>query len=377
MSEKFKGSIAQANVQFPIETVIQPIAGENYSRALIFIPASEVSTYLPGASSTAANSMVELNASNYGELTGGKLKTWLVPFFTSAAAAIVGVAVYDDSGESEQEIKAALQTTYTKFVYYAYFKFGLAGSEAYVTLQKNLCSICVADTLYSRLWVGTDDTNVLEGTSALVTALNGAGGSYRLIYNADTAINPALAQLGKTLSAVNATGTPVGNSVDMVAFNTIGASGAGTDGESENLSATQKATLDGQKIGYNTYVGDGTDNVVTEGSLYSNGDSVGAEWVKAYITYMCKIKTANLISRLNAFRNNDTYQAILLILQDQVRPFTTMGRLDNFLVTAPVFADLVQSGDQITVPNAWQADYIDDVRAVTVYGTLYITQPTR
>ena len=35
MSE-FKGSIAQVNVQFPIETVIEPVAGENYTRAIIF-----------------------------------------------------------------------------------------------------------------------------------------------------------------------------------------------------------------------------------------------------------------------------------------------------------------------------------------------------
>ncbi len=41
------------------------------------------------------------------------------------------------------------------------------------------------------------------------------------------------------------------------------------------------------------------------------------------------------------------------------------------------FAELQKSGDTITVPNAWQADFIDSVRAVTVYGTLYITQPTR
>ena len=33
---QFKGSIAQVNVNYPIETVITPMAGENYSRAVIF-----------------------------------------------------------------------------------------------------------------------------------------------------------------------------------------------------------------------------------------------------------------------------------------------------------------------------------------------------
>jgi len=54
-----------------------------------------------------------------------------------------------------------------------------------------------------------------------------------------------------------------------------------------------------------------------------------------------------------------------------------MERLDNFVITAPVFKDLPKGGDTITVPNAWQADYLDGVRIVTVYGTLYITKPTR
>ena len=92
---------------------------------------------------------------------------------------------------------------------------------------------------------------------------------------------------------------------------------------------------------------------------------------------MCKVRTANMMSKMNVFRNNGTYQAILLILQDVVKGFTDMGRLAQFAITAPAFKDLPKSGDTITVPDAWQATYIDDVREVTVYGTLYITQPTR
>jgi hypothetical protein len=32
----------------------------------------------------------------------------------------------------------------------------------------------------------------------------------------------------------------------------------------------------------------------------------------------------------------------------------------------------VASGGVITVPNAWSATYADNVRQVTIYGTLYI-----
>jgi len=378
---QFKGSIAQTNVNFPIETVITPMAGENYSRAVIFMDIANAATYLPGVAEPAAGDLIELNSNNYGTVTGGKLKAWLVPFFTKATTAKVGIAIFDTDQEGDPDpipATAPLADVYEAKKMYGYFKFAIEESAGYNALQVSLSNLCKADPLYSVLWVGTADADVLAKSSALISALNGAAATARVIYNADSTINGALAQLGATLATANATGTPVGNSIDMVAFNTIQASG-GVDAEGEHvdLTATEKAALDDQKIGYQTWVGDGTENVVTEGSLYLNGDSVGANWVKAYIEYMCKVKTANYMTRINTFRNNQTYQAILLILTDQVRPFLQFGRLDGFTITAPTFDNLPQSGDQITVPNAWEATYIDNVREVTVYGTLYITQPTR
>lgn len=373
----FDGSIAQVNVQFPIETVIEPVSGENYTKALIFIPLGKAEEYLPTTESPAAGQKIELDSSNYGKLTGGLLKTWLVPFFTSAQAAKIAVAIYDVDTE-EVTAKAPLNKVYEAYKYYAYFKFGLAPSNDYNALQTQLAQFCKADPLYSQLWVGTSDPQVLTKESSLVSALKGVAADARVVYNPDGTINAALAQLGATLAQSNATGTPVGNDIDMLAFNTIGASGADdADGNPTNLDATQKATLDEQKIDYNTYVGDGTENVVTEGSQTLQGNVVGAQWVKSYIEYMCKIRTANLITRRNKFRNNDQYQAILLILSDIVKDFLNFGRLADFKITAPVFSDLAKSADAIVVPNAWEATYIDKLRSVTVYGTLYVTQPSK
>lgn len=373
----FDGSIAQVNVQFPIETVIEPVSGENYTKALIFIPLGKAEEYLPTTESPAAGQKIELDSSNYGKLTGGLLKTWLVPFFTSAQAAKIAVAIYDVDAE-EVTAKAPLNKVYEAYKYYAYFKFGLAPSNDYNALQTQLAQLCKADPLYSQLWVGTSDPQVLTKESSLVSSLKGVAADARVVYNPDGTINAALAQLGATLAQSNATGTPVGNDIDMLAFNTIGASGADdADGNPTNLDATQKATLDEQKIGYNTYVGDGTENVVTEGSQTLQGNVVGAQWVKSYIEYMCKIRTANLITRRNKFRNNDQYQAILLILSDVVKDFLSFGRLADFKITAPLFSDLAKSADAIVVPNAWEATYIDKLRSVTVYGTLYVTQPSK
>lgn len=373
----FDGSIAQVNVQFPIETVIEPVSGENYTKALIFIPLGKAEEYLPTTESPAAGQKIELDSSNYGKLTGGLLKTWLVPFFTSAQAAKIAVAIYDVDAE-EVTAKAPLNKVYEAYKYYAYFKFGLAPSNDYNALQTQLAQLCKADPLYSQLWVGTSDPQVLTKESSLVSALKGVAADARVVYNLDGTINAALAQLGATLAQSNATGTPVGNDIDMLAFNTIGASGADdADGNPTNLDATQKAALDEQKIGYNTYVGDGTENVVTEGSQTLQGNVVGAQWVKSYIEYMCKIRTANLITKRNKFRNNEQYQAILLILSDVVKDFLNFGRLADFKITAPVFSDLAKSADAIVVPNAWEATYIDKLRSVTVYGTLYVTQPSK
>lgn len=373
----FKDSIAQSNVAYPIETVIIPMAGENYSRAMIYMDVANAATYLPGVTSATAGSLIELDSGNYGELTGGLLKKWLVPFFSKATTAKVGIALFNTSDTTTPSTHP-LAAVYEATKMYAYFKFIIEESAGYAAAQVALSNLCITDPLYSVLWVGTNDGDLLTKSSALLSALKSANSTARVIYNADGNINPALAQLGATLSSANATGTPVGNSMDMVQFNTIDASGAeNADGERLNLSATEKGALDEQKVGYQTWVGDGTENVVTEGSLYINGDSVGANWVKAYIEYMCKVKTANYITRMNTFRNNQTYQACLLILSDMVNPFLQFGRLAGFQITAPVFEDLPASGDQITVPNAWEATYIDNVREVTVYGTLYLTQPTR
>ena len=384
MSE-FRGSIAQVNVQFPIETVIEPVAGENYTRALIYMHVNLAADNLPGIDNPAAGMKIELDSSSYGSVTGDALKKWLVPFFTAAQAAKLAVVLYDTdttdtSGGEPVTVPATapIGDVYESTKYWAYFKFGFAAAADYNALQVSLATLCVADPLYSQLWVGTSDVNVLSKTSALITALNGASADARVIYNPDANINPALAQLGDSLATANVTGTPVGNDTDMHGFNTIKASGA-TDSEGNvgNLTATQKAALDEQYIGYNTWVGDGTENVVTEGSMTLKGNVVGAQWVKCYIEYMCKIRTANFITRRNKFRNNAEYQATLCILSDVVKGFLDFGRLDAFKITAPIFAKLPKSADALTVPNAWEATYIDKIRSVTVYGTLYVTQPTK
>lgn len=382
----FKGSIAQVNVQFPIETVIEPIAGENYSRAIIFMNVTLATANLAGVLTPAAGMKIELNANNYDAIASGDLLKWLVPFFNSARTSTLAIALYDEDttvddgqgGSTTVDATAPIEDVYAAYKYYAYFKLGFAAAADYSDLQVALAQLCLADPLYSMLLVGTSDNNVLTKSSALITALKAVNADARVIYNPDTTINAALAQLGDSLATINPSGTPIGNDVDMHAFGTISASGPlDAEGNRGNLSEVDKAALDDQKIGYNTWVGDGTENVVTEGSMTLKGTVVGAQWVKCYIEYMCKIKAANYITQRNRFRNNEQYQALLLILSDIVKDFTSFGRLADFIITAPVFSQLQNSADAIIVPDAWQASYVDRIRSVTIYGTLYVTQPSK
>lgn len=372
----FNGSIAQKNVQFPIETVIEPINGENYSKAMIFITATDAASFLSGIVSPEAGALYELKSTNYNSIAGGALKAKLKPFFDKAANASVGIAVFNEPSSTTIENDYLLAEVYEKYKMFAFFKFNIFTEY---DARQALSLLCLADPLYSDLWIGTNDTNVLDKSSTIITQLNNDGSRARVIYNPDTSIDPALAQLGATLGTINSTGTPIGNSIDMVAFDTIKASGAlNADNEREDLTALQVAALDDQHIGYNTWVGNGTENVVTEGSLNLKGESVCANWIKQYITYMCKVNTATYITQMNVYLNNESYQAILLILFNQVDQFVKLGRLSKFRVTAPEFADLPKGrADVLTVPNAWQATFVDNIRDVTIYGTLYITQPTR
>lgn len=403
---QFQGSIAQVNVNFPIETLVEPIAGEQYSRAVIFMDVALAAENLAGVTSPTAGQKVELDSSGYATIVSGGLLGWVTPFFTLAQTAKLAIVLYDTDREEtvtvepqdtqdsqdETETEPATPTTeirtisatcplsqaYELYKTWGYFKFLYTTLDQYVTLQVALGTLCNPDPLYSAFWVGTSDTNILtEQGSALITSLKNEKINARVVYNPDSTINAALAQLGDSLATVNSTGTPIGNDTDYHAFAGIGASGSLVNNERTNLTSTEKAKLDELHVGYNTWVGDGTENVVTEGSLTLQGESVGANWVKHYIEYRCKVLCANYLTRRNIYRNNTAYQAILTIPASEAKQFVDLGRLADFVITAPPFKQLSKSADSFTVANAWQAYYVDKARYVTVYGTLYVTQASR
>lgn len=364
---EYRNSIAQDRVQFPIQTIIRPQNGAQYSRVVIYITDADVATYL--SSALAKGSVLTVQSNTYSTATKGALKDHLALFFASASTGVVYVV-------NPLDVDEDLSKTYEETKTLGYFKTAL--SEASFNANNvALAKLCTADTENSQHFITVSD-NVTGGDLAQGTVaklLTDAKCNSFVKYH--PTLDIALAQIGKSISSINGTGTPIGNSLDMIAINTITASGD----NKKNLTITQKDNCDKNKIGYATAVGDGTEYIAIEGSMDLNGNSVGAMWCKAYIAYMCRVKTANFITQGNVFNNNNSYVAICSILRDMVSRFEAIGRFRDVHFKYPSYATAVESGyvkgDQINIPDAWEATYIDNVREVRIYGTLYIDKPTR
>ena len=90
---------------------------------------------------------------------------------------------------------------------------------------------------------------------------------------------------------------------------------------------------------------------------------------------MSAVSTATYLTQFNRFKNNTTYQAILAIVINYLNLFAGIGRLTGAAITAPAWtvAQGLSNGQTIIIPNAWTATFNDNVRNVTVNGTLYIS----
>ena len=87
---------------------------------------------------------------------------------------------------------------------------------------------------------------------------------------------------------------------------------------------------------------------------------------------MVKVNVAKLITKRGFYRNEDNYNRILSVLVAQLNIFGTAGSLKDIKVTAPAYAELPSGSDEIIIPNAWVAKYVDIIRKVTITGSLYI-----
>ena len=423
----FLGSYAQENVAFTTRVIRTAKVGDNFYKVMMFVESSrfvEASSsdwvQVPGSSTLKA---LTVTVSDYAEYTTGLLRSWLYDLFCSgfsgdciliACGDVTSNDVYtpvsNPQGNPQEQgwyvsdggsgytpttdvsvqggttyyIKSTTYNTeafvkgmtdaYNLLKAYAYHKTVCAGSDEEVnpTVAVELAKLCAGDKgLLSSapLFPFTTATPEVPTSDKLYNALKEANADAFMSAHQDTTRNASLVSLGIALATYNGSGTPVGNNMEMTATSMLTSSGPA----GQQLSKSIRDMLAGLNIQTWKSVGDNTGNVAAYGALTLLGDTYGATWIVAYITYMIKVRVAQMLTEGNFLKNAANYGRIIGVMNSILSLFADSGRLENIITKAPAFANLPESsGDEIVVPDAWEATYISNVRKVTITGTLYI-----
>ena len=377
----FQGSIAQEDVKFVTEIVTENVVGENFSQLMVFIEADKyVEDPTAFEEVVTGIDMAIVTKDNYAFVVNGLLKDWLDDFYAEQGTAKVYLVAITpdltDVADWTSTDTTALTTAFNKLKGFAYWK-TICITAPVATVETllpaaftDLASLCDSDKATSAAVLVplmiADPASI--ATDPIYAALVTAEADAYAIYHPSTTRNGALLQLGISLSVINNSGTAVGNNFDFVATDAINASGAAGD----SLSLAIQNNLKARNISYFKYVGEVSGTVAVIGAKTIKGRYVAADWLVAYCNYINRVLTAKYITKMGTYRNDKTYQGILLIMSSTVQKFVDSGRLTNFIVSAPPFDSLPKSTDTIIVPNAWKADFIDNVRVVEVYGELKI-----
>ena len=270
-----------------------------------------------------------------------------------------------------------LDTAYEKMKPYAYHKTVLAGSddELIPQIALELATLCYADKdLLSAAPYYPCSGSVLSlpASDKLVSIIDSEDSADAFFtWHSDTTRNGSLYSLGLALSQTNGSGTPVGNSIDFVASDNMTLPGendtALSEGYREYLQSINIATFKS--------VGDNSGSVAARGIYTYKGDVMQAMWIVAYIAYMVKVRIAQIITEMNALRNDATYGRISRTLNTYLDLFgpNGSGRLNPVVNTMPGFSDLPESdGDEFIIDNAWSGTFVHQVHKVQITGTLTI-----
>ena len=127
-------------------------------------------------------------------------------------------------------------------------------------------------------------------------------------------------------------------------------------------------------MAYFKTVGNGTSQVSCYGGWTLKNTCLSADWIVAYVNYMAKVRIAEIITVMNTYRNGFLYGKCLSALSTIIAPFITLGRVRNFTITAPSWAEAQNLGDRqtIVIPDAWTGIYVDNDRKVRIQGNLTI-----
>lgn len=429
----FLGSFAQENVAFATQVVKTAVVGDNYWKVMIFVEDNRfvdasLPVWVPVPGSATAKALT-VTVDDYADYTSGLLRSWLYDLFcngfigdcilvacgsisvtynytavtpagtenpkdmgwyertgvdpdfvytlTQDETVVEGKTYYSRTETADPAaFNEGMENAYKLLKAYAYHKTVCAGSETAVNpnVAVKLASLCKEDKgLLSSAPYFPYTTAVPEtpATDPLYNALKTGNVDAFMSAHQDNTRNGALYSLGLAMATYNGSGTCVGNSMDMIKSSNITCSGP----DGTNLEKGVRSILTQNHIQSFKPVGDNTGNVAAMGAETILGDVVQATWIIAYVTYMVKVRVAQLMTTPNFLKNEDNYRRIIAVLGSYLGLFGPKGsqRLDQLVISAPTFAELpTAQGDEIIIPNAWSARYVDQVRQVKITGTLYI-----
>lgn len=378
----FLGSFAQENVTFTTQIIRTAAVGDNYWKVMVFVEndrfvdsTTESWVAVPGSSTLKA---LTVTASDYASYTSGLLRSWLFDLFANGFTGdCILVACANKPGEegTNEAFITAMDSAYELMKAYAYHKTVCAGGDNALSadIATELAKLCAADKgLLSSApyYPYSTPTPSQPDTDLIYSGVNASGYDAFFAAHQDATRNAALYSLGLAMATLNGSGTCVGSSLDMIKSANITSSGpSGT-----NLSRTVRDGLKNLHIQFFKPVGDNSGNVAATGAQTIKGDVVQATWILAYVTYMVKVKVAQLLTTPNFLKNATNYTRILNVMSEQLTKFgdSGSGRLRNLEITAPAFGSIESKADVIIIPKAWSASYVDQVREVQITGTLYI-----
>ena len=397
----FNGSVAQQDVSISTDVVRTATVGGNFYENVLYV----TDRFSSFGGDTPVYPVVK--KSNYSDVLDD------YAYFTDAEKKIVkGNLASLFAYGSDLKVYIIPSTEYANYKLYGYFTYldlewnptdgtttdyalsadaGTTLTNMKTALDKDFSSILI-DMAVDPVIVKGTTTTTTAGTFALITTYamdattfarpampTGTASATNAFVDANgdpIGYSPALYQLGKTLSTVNESGVPVGSAFDMTAVdfqNVMPTSDTNTD-VLVGASATFADYFEGVRINYFKPVGNGTMQLTNFGGWTILGNCTTAEWIVAYLNFMNRVACATIITSGRALKNARTYNELLDAVKANISGQVKNERITEFKMTAPSFTDLPKTnGHTISIPNAWEGVYVDNVRKVKISGTLTVS----
>lgn len=395
----FNGSVAQQDITISTDVVRTAVVGGNFYESMLYIfdrftdfgadtpvyPVVTRQTYkdVINAYSYMADVDKALIKSNLEGLYyhNADVTVYIIPSSEYVSKKLYGYFTYLDiklvSTPSEQEKDYGWDSTTGTIVSQLKQQYDKTFSMYLIDFPVDPTKVLGTDTTST----GATLTSFNWGVAALfarpATIRSGSGGLNAWTDNTGKpyGYSPALYQLGYMLSFSNESGVPVGNSADMKALNfqiILPTDGDNTD--VKGCSATFSQFFENNHINYFKPVGNGTLQLTNFGGWLQNGlEAITANWIVAYENFMNRVACANVITSGKALKNVRTYNALLDAASANLNAMVKTGRIEDFKMTAPAFKDIpITDGHTISIPNAWEGTYVDNVRKVKISGTLTV-----